>query len=330
MKNIAVLGARGLIGTELIKILEQRSYSADRIFLYTSDEKNIERKDIGGVPVEWTADYKSCIGKVEVVFCCLDRVQARAIVPKFKKKALVIDCSGAFSFDPGARHVIPEINAHMAKMKKGVIANPNHLTILLLVTLYPLHKQYGLKRLHVTACAPISGFGEDALDELRYEYEYLAMGLPSEKSDHSIFPYSIAGNLIPQVGDFTQDGYTEEEMIMADEVRNILENDDIAVSSTCMWVPVSRGTCMTVHADFENEISVGGVKDTLADAQGVKVLTHDDEYPMPANVLNQDEVFVGRIRKDQAFENGLAMWVAADNLRKGSALNAVQIAELPQ
>jgi aspartate-semialdehyde dehydrogenase len=330
MKNIAVLGARGLIGAELIKILKQRSYPADKVFLYTSDENYVEKKDIGGIPIEWTTDYKSCIGKVDVVFCCLDKVRARAIVPKFKKKALVIDCSGAFSFDPNALHVIPEINAHMVKMRKGIIANPNHMTILLLISIHSLHKEYGLKRLHVTACAPISGFGEDALDELRYEYEYLAMGLPSEKSDDSIFPYNIAGNLIPQVGDFTQEGYTEEETVMADEVRTILESDDIAISSTCMWVPVSRGTCMAVQVGFEKEISTVEAKETLADAQGLKVLARDDEYPMPENVLDQDEVFVGRLRQDQAFENGLAMWVAADNLRKGSALNAVQIAELPQ
>ncbi len=328
MKNVAVLGARGLIGAELIKILEQRSYQAEKIFLYTSDENCIGKQNIGSAPVEWTSDYKSCVGKVDIAFCCLDKVRARAIVPKFKKKTLVIDCSGAFSFAPGILHVIPEINAHMVEMSKGVIANPNHITILLLIALYPLHKEFNLKRLHVTACTPVSGFGEDALDELRYEYEYLAMGLDSEKSEDSVFPCSIAGNMIPQVGDFTQDGYTEEETILADEVRSILGSKDIIISSTCMWVPVSRGTCMVVQADFEKEISAVGAKEILADAQGLKVFEHDDEYPTPESVLDLDDVFVGRIRQDPVFENGLAMWVAADNLRKGSALNAVQIAEL--
>jgi aspartate-semialdehyde dehydrogenase len=328
MKNIAVLGASGLVGKELIKILEQRNYPAKKIHLFTTDENYVDKKDVGGKQVEWTSDYKSCIGKVDVVFCCLDKVQARAVVPKFKKKAFVIDCSGAFSFDPGVLHVIPEINGHMVKEQKGVIANPNHMTILLLIALHPLHKEYGLKRLHVTACAAVSGFGKDALDELRYEYEYLAMGMRSEKSEDSVFPYNIADNVIPQVGDFTQEGDTEEETILSGEVRSILDGDGIAISATCVWVPVSRGTSMAVQADFEKEISVAGAKKTLDNVPGLKLVSHDDEYPMPENVMDKDEVFVGRIRQDHVFENGLAMWVSADNLRKGSALNAVQIAEL--
>ncbi len=328
MKNIAVLGASGLVGKELIKVLEQRNYPAKKIYFFTPDENLVDKKEIAGKQIEWTNDYKSCIGKVDVVFCCLDKVQARAIVPKFKRRAFVIDCSGAFIFDPGVLHVIPEINAQMVKEHKGVIANPNPTTILLLIALYPLHKEYGLKRLHVTAYAAVSGFGKDALDELRYEYEYLALGMRGEKSEDSVFPYRIADNVIPQVGDFTQEGYTEEETVLAGDVRSILDGDDINVSSTCVWVPVSRGTSMAVHAGFEKEISITGVKKTLEGAPGLKLVSHDDEYPMPENVLDKDEVFVGRIRRDHVFENGLAMWVVADNLRKGSALNAVQIAEL--
>jgi aspartate-semialdehyde dehydrogenase len=185
-----------------------------------------------------------------------------------------------------------------------------------------------MKRVHVTACAAVSGFGQDALDELRYEYEYLAMNLQGEKFEDSVFPYNIADNVIPQVGDFTHEGYTEEETIIAGEVRSILDRDDIAVSSTCVWVPVSRGTSMAIQADFEKEITPAGAKKTLASAPGLNLLSNDEDYPMPASVLNKDDVFVGRIRQDHVFENGLVMWVAADNLRKGSALNAVQIAEL--
>jgi len=328
MKNIAILGADSLIGGELIRILEQRNYPTGELYLLASNEKGAGQIIFKDKPIDLLRDYDSFVDKVELVFCCLDRVKARAAVSKFKKKALVIDCSGAFSFAHDVLHIIPEVNGRLMTEHKGIIANPDPVTIQLLVTLHPLHEIFGLKRLHVTTFNAVSGLGQDALDELDYEYECLAVKETIKKSEDSVFPYAIGGNVIPQIGDFVHKGYTDEEMKVTKEITEILGKEDILLYVTCVWVPVKRAHSVVVYADFEKEASVAEAKRILKSAPGVKLMEHDEEYPTPAHVTGKDEVFVGRIRQDKTFDNGLAMWIVADNLRKGSALNAVQIAEL--
>jgi len=328
MKNIAVLGADSLIGRELIRILEQRNYPVGDLYLLATNEKGAGQIAFKDKPIDLLLDYDPFVDKVELAFCCLDRIHARAAVVKFKKKALVIDCSGAFSFAHDVQHIIPEINGRLVTEHKDIVANPDPITIQLLIALHPLHEIFGLKRLQVTTFNAVSGLGQDALDELDYEYEYLAMKQDVEKSEDSIFPYAIGGNVIPQIGDFAHKGYTSEEMILAKEIPNILGQEAIVVSATCVWVPVKRANSVVVYAGFEKETSVAEAKRILKSASGVKLMDHDEEYPTPEYAIGKDEVFVGRIRQDKAFDNGLAMWTVADNLRKGSALNAVQIAEL--
>lgn len=328
MKNIAVLGVNTLVGRELISILEQRDYPFKDIYFYNADRPAGENAIFKGKSIEILSDYHGILDKVDLAFCCLDRVRARALVSKFKKKSLVIDLSGAFRFAHGVLHIIPEVNAQALHEHKGVIANPSPITIQLLIALYPLHEKYKIHHLHITALNAVSDLGKDALDELNYEYEFLAVGENVEKAADSVFPYTIGSNIIPQIGDFDHKGHTEEENLLAREITGILDKDDIAISTTYIWVPVKRANCAVVFAGFEEDISVAEARKVLSGAAGVKLMKHDEEYPTPEFAVGKDEVFIGRLRHDTVFQNGLAMWIVCDNLRKGSALNAVQIGEL--
>jgi aspartate-semialdehyde dehydrogenase len=327
VQNIAVLGANTLVGSELVNILEQREFPANEVYFYDTNVRKDEKVVFKGKGLNVCSSYEEFLDDVDLIFCCLNRIQARALVSKCKKKALVIDCSGAFRFAPHVQHVIPEINGHVLSDHEGIVANPHPTTIQLLVALNPLHGKFKLKRLHITALNAVSDLGQDALDELNYEFEFLAVGEKVEKAEGGVFPYTIGNNLIPQVGDFVGKGYTEEENLLAREITSILGGEDIPIAATFVWVPVQRADCVVVHADFEDKATVDKAKKTLRDASGVRLMDHDDEYPTPESVVGTDDVFVGRIREDTVFENGLTMWMTVDNLRKGSALNAVQIAE---
>jgi len=328
MKNIAVLGAGSLIGKELIEILQQRDYPAADPYFMSDVSDSVETVVFQNREFDVLHDYDTFLDKVDIVFCCLDKVSARAAISKFKHKAAVIDCSRAFNFAGGVDLVIPEVNPEMLKSGNPVIANPGPLTIQLLTVAFPLHKKHELKHLHVTAFEAISDLGNDALGELSYEYEYLAVGGVSSKTDDSVFPCMIGSNLIPQVGDFTDNGDTEEEVMFTKEVKTILKTDEVKIGITAVWVPLRRGNSMTVCAGFADNVSVNEARKLLKKSSGIKVMEREEEYPMPESVIGKDDVFIGRIRQDSVFENGLAFWLATDNLRKGSALNAVQIAEL--
>ncbi|MBE0432092.1 aspartate-semialdehyde dehydrogenase [candidate division WOR-3 bacterium] len=328
MKNIAVLGVRNMIGSELIKILEQRDFPAGEVYFTAPGDTGGEETFFKDKEVRLQNNYDAFADNVDIVFCCLDRVQARSAASKFKKKALFIDCARAFSSTPGVPCVIPEINGEVLMQQHNLVTNPWSMTIQLLMVLHPLHVNFQLKHLHVVGLAAVSDLDWDAVDELSYEYEYLATGLNIEKCEGSVFPHTIGGNLIPQVGDFARQGDTEEEAVLAKEVSMMLGTADIKISATMVWAPVRRGHCLAVSAGFERKTPLVEVRDILKKAPGVTIVKHDDEYPMPESVVGKDEVFVGRLRADKVFDNGLSMWIACDNLRKGSALNAVQIAEL--
>lgn len=327
MKNVAVLGVDSLIGAELLRILEQRGFPVADLYLSGSVAAG-DSVNFNGGQIEVLQGYDAFIDKVDMVFCCLDKVGARAAVSKFTEKAKIIDCSRAFNFAGEVALLIPEINPDDVTGEKSLFANPSPLTLELLLPIYPLHDKFGLRCMHVTAFTAISDLGKDALDELSYEYEHLAVGSDASKSEDSVFPYTIGSNVIPQVGDFTGDGSTEEEGMIAREISNILKTEEIQIGVTAVWVPVRRGNSLAVWADFDKEVNPSEAKKVLKKTPGVKIMERDDEYPMPENVVGKDEVFVGRIRQDSIFDNGLMFWVSADNLRKGSALNAVQIAEL--
>jgi len=327
MQSIAVLGANNLIGRELISILEQRDFPAQEVHFFAPDVEEGKNMAFKGRNVPVSSSYTDLLDKVDLVFCCLDRVRARALVSKFRNKSLVIDLSGAFRFAPEVPHMIPEVNGQEIQEYKGIIANPSPVTIQLLLALFPLHKKFDLERLHVVTLNAVSDLGQDALDELDYEYEFLAVREVAEKAQDGVFPHIIGGNIIPQIGDFEHKGYTEEENLLAREITEILAKADILVAATCIWVPIRRVNCAVVFAGFKENISAAEARKVLSDAAGVKTMKHDEEYPTPAHAVGRDEIFVGRVRKDAVFQHGLAMWIVADNLRKGSALNAVQIAE---
>lgn len=328
MRKILILGATGLVGQEVLKILEQRKFPVQELFLFASERSEGTKVFFRNQEYEVSSTYEEFIGKVDIVFGCLDEALSREIIPRFKEKSIVIDNSPAFRMDPEVPLVIPEINPHKIKEHKGIIANPNCSTIQMLVPLYPLHKKAKIKRIFVATYQSVSGYGKSAVEELKLELEYIAAEQMVSKFEDSVFPHQIGANIIPQIGRFNELGYTSEEMKMLNETRKIFDDDSILVSPTCVRIPVFYGHSEAVSVEFENPISVEEAKEILKNAPGVILCEKDQDYPVPVQVAGKDEVFVGRIRKDFAFENGLTMWIVADNIRKGAALNVVQIAEL--
>ncbi|MEO0184880.1 MAG: aspartate-semialdehyde dehydrogenase [candidate division WOR-3 bacterium] len=328
MKRILILGATGLVGQEVMKILDQRNFPVQELLLFASEKSEGITILFRDQEYPVSSEYEEFIGKADIVFGCLDEPLSREIVPKFREKSVVIDNSPAFRMDPEVPLVIPEINPHKIKEHKGIIANPNCSTIQMLVPLYPLHKKAKIKRIFVATYQSVSGYGKAALEELKLETEYIAAEQTVTKFEDSVFPHQIGANIIPQIGRFNEMGYTSEEMKMVNETRKIFDDQSILVSPTCVRIPVFYGHSEAVSLEFEKPITVEEAKEILKNAPGVILCEKDEEYPMPIKAAGRDEVFVGRVRKDFAFENGLTMWIVADNIRKGAALNAVQIAEL--
>jgi aspartate-semialdehyde dehydrogenase len=328
MRRIAVLGATGLVGEQVIKVLEQRNFPVDELFAFASEQSEGSVVQFRDTDVEVLSDFESFINKVDIVFSCLDAPLAQEVVPKFRDNAVVIDNSNAFRMAGDVPLIIPEVNPEKVKEHKGIIANPNCSTIQMLVALYPLHRQSKIKKIWVATYQAVTGQGKDALDELQYELECLLMDESINLTDKRVFQHPIGNNLIPQIGSFNDEGYTSEEMKMVNETRKILDDDAIQVMATCVRVPVYVGHCEAVSVEFAAPMSPPQAKEILQDAPGVVLFKKEHTYPLPVYVAGKDDVYVGRIRKDMIFENGLAMWIVADNVRKGAALNAVQIAEL--
>ncbi|MGQ9665421.1 MAG: aspartate-semialdehyde dehydrogenase [bacterium] len=328
MNRILILGATGLVGREVIKILEQRNFPVKELFLFASEKSEGTTLTFRDQEYEILSEYEDLIDKVDIVFGCVDEPIAREIVPRFKKKSVVVDNSPAFRMDPEVPLIVPEINPHKIKEHKGIIANPNCSTIQMLVPLYPLHKVSKIKRIFVATYQSVSGYGKAAIEELKLELEYIAVEQPVQKFEDSVFNHQIGANVIPQIGRFNEMGYTGEEMKMLNETRKIFDDQSILVSPTCVRVPVFYGHSEAVTVEFEKPMSIEQAKEILKNAPGVVLCENDEDYPVPVEVAGKDEVFVGRVRKDFSFENGITMWIVADNIRKGAALNAVQIAEL--
>ncbi len=328
MKNVVILGATGLVGEEVLKILEQRNFPVKELFLFASERSEGRSVIFRTDEVEIVSEYEELIQKADIVFGCLDAPFAREIVPKFRDRAVVIDNSSAFRMDAAVPLVVPEVNPEKIKEHTGIIANPNCSTIQMVVPLFPLHQAAGIKRIIVSTYQSVSGMGRDAVDELQYEIECLGLGQAIEKEEASAFLHPIGGNVIPQIGEFDGSGYTGEEMKMVNETRKIFSDDSIAVTATCVRLPVFIGHSEVVSVELNKPLSAAQACTLMKDAPGVILHEDPQTYPMPAQVKGTDAVFVGRVRQDLTFENGLTMWLVADNLRKGAALNAVQIAEL--
>jgi aspartate-semialdehyde dehydrogenase len=347
--HIAVVGATGAAGTELLRVLERRSFpvaSLRPIGSARSVGKSVQFCD-DSIPVE-KLDAGS-FEKIDIAFFSAGGDVSRTFVPiACQADAIAIDKSSAFRMDPQVPLVIPEINADDVKLHRGVIANPNCTTTVMLMALYPLHKIFCVHRVFAASYQAVSGSGTRGVEELTRQtktwVEQNCSRRPvgdasqprageanvSGTDAATVFPHPIAFNLLPHVDSFLESGYTKEEIKMQDETRKIMHLPELRVSATCVRVPVYRAHSVAVTAEFEQPISVEQAREILSKAPGLDLVDepHNNCYPTPLNVAGKDNCQVGRVRLDCALDNGLSFWVSGDQLLKGAALNAVQIAEL--
>ena len=324
---VAVVGATGAVGTEMIEVLEERKFPVTRLVPLASTRSAGGMVTFEGNEVPIEVLTKDSFAGVDIALFSAGADLSREFAPiAVKAGAVVIDNSAAWRMTPEVPLVVPEVNAHDIQRHKGIIANPNCSTIQMVVALKPLHDEARIKRIVVTTFQSVSGTGKDAMDELMAECQDL---LSFKQASPKVYPYQIAFNCLPQIDDFLPSGYTKEEMKMVHETRKIMGDQSIHVTATTVRVPVYVGHSEAVNIETERKLSANDARAILSTAPGV--LLYDDPahkiYPMPLEVAGKDEVYVGRVREDESIANGLNLWVVADNLRKGAALNAVQIAE---
>ena len=325
--RVAIVGATGLVGQEFIKILQQRRFPVERLSLLASDRSAGRKLEYNGQSLTVEETTANSFEDIDVALFSAGADISRHFSPiAAKKGAVVIDNSAAFRMEPDVPLVVPEVNMEDAHNHKGIIANPNCSTIQMVVALNPLHKFNPIKRVVVSTYQAVSGTGTPALDALSEQSRTVLEGQPV--TPH-VYPHQIAFNLLPEIDIFLDTGYTKEEWKMKVETRKIMHLPNLPVSATCVRVPVFVGHSEAVNVEFERPISADEARNILSKAPGVRVL--DDPtislYPHPWMAASTDETWVGRIRQDESHPKGLVMWVVADNVRKGAALNAVQIAE---
>ncbi len=324
---VAVAGATGAVGREMIEILEERNFPVAEIVPLASERSEGERLQYNGKG--WTVKKltKDSFKGVDIALFSAGAERSLEFAPAaVQAGSLVIDNSSAFRMDPKVPLVVPEVNAHALAKHVGIIANPNCSTIGLVLVLKPLHDAAKIKRVVITTFQSVSGTGKKAMDELASQTVALLNFRDVEKK---VYPHQIAFNCLPHIDEFLDNGYTREEMKMADETRKILEDDSIRVTATAVRVPVFRCHAASVNIETERTVSANEARALLSAAPGVVV--YDDPkkniYPLAIDTAGKDEAYVGRIREDASIPNGMCFWVVSDNLRKGAALNAVQIAE---
>jgi aspartate-semialdehyde dehydrogenase len=321
--TVAVVGATGLVGRKMLQVLEERAFPVGELRLLASGRSAGRRLPCMGTEHEVQQLELSSFRGVQVALFSAGAEISRTFAPAAAAAgALVIDNSSAFRMDPAVPLVVPEVNANALFSHNGIVANPNCSTIQMVVALKPIHDRWRVRRIVVSTYQSVTGAGKKGMTQLAEE---LARQPVSDKK----FPHTIAFNILPQVDVFLDDGYTKEEHKMVNETQKIMGDPSIAVTATCVRVPVYGGHSEAVTVECERPFDLKEVREALRAAAGVVVA--DDPaagvYPMPVNSWERDEVFVGRIRRDPTVPNGLHLWVVADNLRKGAATNAVQIAE---
>lgn len=331
-KRVAILGATGVVGTQMRQCLEERSFPVSELVPLASAKSAGKTLTFKGEEVEVKEAKPEAFDGVDIVLGAAGDGIAKALLPEAAARgAVCVDNSHAFRLDPDVPLVVPEINSEdIQNHPRNIIANPNCATIIGLVPTYPLHKAAGLKRMIVSTYQAASGAGMPGLTELTRELKVLAEG--GEVGDTSPFAYQLAMNLIPQIGSFKDEGYTSEEWKMQNEGRKIMHLPQVRVNCTCVRVPIMRSHSESITLEFENPLSPDEAREILSTAPGIKVV--DDpanlRYPMPLDTSDQDLVFVGRIRRDLSAAdgvNGLTFFCCGDQIRKGAATNAVQIAE---
>jgi aspartate-semialdehyde dehydrogenase len=325
--RVAIVGATGLVGQEFIKILTQRNFPMGSLHLLASDRSAGKKLFVNHQELEVQETTPDSFKKVDIALFSAGAEVSRYFSPiAAQSGTVVIDNSSAFRMIPSVPLVVPEVNPEDIKRHKGIIANPNCSTIQAVVALHPLHKVNPIKRIIYDTYQAVSGTGAAAVEELTVQTKQVLEG---QAAIPHVYPHQIAFNILPEIDVFLDNGYTKEEWKMVEETRKIMHADDVAISATCVRVPVFIGHCIAIHMEFSRPMFPDEAHRILTRAPGVKLLddTAISLYPQPWSAAGTDEVFVGRIRKDVSHPNGLVMWVVADNLRKGAALNAVQIAE---
>jgi len=325
--NVAVLGATGAVGTELLKILAERNFPIDKLVLLAAPEEKGTVINYQGVDYIVDAPDEHSFDGIDIALFAGGSISKVYAPIAAAAGAIVIDNSSTFRYDPEVPLVVPEVNPEDVDWHKGIIANPNCSTIQMVVALKPLHDYAKIKRVVVSTYQAVSGGGLAAMNELKYQVAAINKG---EEPEVAVFPYQIAFNLIPHIDVFQENDYTKEEMKMAWETQKMFHDDNIKVSATAVRVPVYRSHSEAITIETEKELTPDKARELLAAAPGVIVIDdiENKKYPMPLYSSDTDEVYVGRIRKDISAENSLCLWVVADQIRKGAATNAVQIAEL--
>jgi aspartate-semialdehyde dehydrogenase len=332
--HVAIIGATGAVGQELLRVLERRNFPVANLRPIASARsagKSVRFRD-ESIRVQELGSES--FDKIDIAFFSAGGEISRKYVPlACQADAIAIDNSSVFRMESHVPLVIPEINADDVRGHRGLIANPNCTTAVALMALYPLHRVFGVRRIFAASYQAVSGSGTRAIDELKRQTKS-DVDEPNSRSESTppatVYPHPIAFNLLPHVDSFLESGYTREEMKMQNEGRKIMHLPEFCASVTCVRVPVYRAHSVAVNAEFERPVSVERAREVLAKAPGIELVDEpqSNRYPMPLNVTGKDNCQVGRLRVDCALENGLSFWVSGDQLLKGAALNAVQIAEL--
>ncbi|MGB4770142.1 MAG: aspartate-semialdehyde dehydrogenase [Chitinophagaceae bacterium] len=326
--KVAVVGATGLVGTKMLQVLAERNFPVDELIPVASSASIGKEVVYKGKGFKVVSAEDAIAAKPDVALFSAGGSTSLELAPKFAAAGItVIDNSSAWRMDPSKKLVVPEINADALTKDDKIIANPNCSTIQMVVALNPLHLKYKINRIVVSTYQSVTGTGKKAVDQLMGERNKLVKG--STEAYPMAYKYPIDLNVIPQIDVFLDNGYTKEEMKMVNETKKIMRDESIRVTATTVRIPVMGGHSESVNIEFEHEFDMAEVKSLLSNAPGVLLV--DDpatqQYPMPKDAHERDEVFVGRLRRDETQPKTLNMWIVSDNLRKGAATNAVQIAE---
>ncbi len=325
--HVAVVGATGAVGVEMIKTLEKRNFPVGKLTLLASARSVGKKLKFRGADITVKELARDSFAGIDIALFSAGGGISKEFAPiAAKAGCVVVDNSSAFRMDDQVPLVVPEINASDVKGHKGIIANPNCTTIITLMALYPLHKAFSCKRIFASSYQAVSGTGAKAIEELKRQVEQIVNG---QQVTNEVYPHQIAFNVLPHVDSFLPTGYTKEEMKMENEGRKIMHHPAFRASVTCVRVPVFRAHSVAVSAEFDKPVTVEAALEVLRKAPGLDVIDNPakNEYPLPLYQTDKYNCAVGRIRKDCALDNGLCFWVSGDQLLKGAALNAVQIAE---
>ncbi|KAF0143715.1 MAG: aspartate-semialdehyde dehydrogenase [Nitrospirae bacterium] len=324
---VAVVGATGAVGNEMIATLEQRDFPVEKLRLFASERSEGKALEFQGQQIPVESLNEGSFKGIDIALFSAGAERSKIWAPVAAKSGcVVVDNSSQWRMDPEVPLVVPEVNSHDLKWHKGIIANPNCSTIQMVVVLKPIHDAAKIKRVVVTTFQSVSGTGKKAMDELLQQTADL---LNFKEIKCNVYPHQIAFNVLPHIDKFLENGYTKEEMKMVNETKKIMGDDSIRLTATTVRVPVFRCHSESLNIETEKKLTPNDVRALLSKATGIVVFDAPEKniYPLAVNIAGKDETYVGRIREDESIENGINMWIVADNLRKGAALNAVQIAE---